>query len=115
MKLLFDANLSPRLVIALDERFPGSVHVEHLALSPEDDAIWEFARENDFAIVSKDSDFYRLSVTRGAPPKVIWLRVGNCSTHLIEAALRARFDEVLKFDADRVSSLLIVNRPQSGG
>ena len=67
------------------------------------------------SIVSKDSDFYRLSVTRGALPKVIWPRVGNSSTHLIDVALRARFGEVLKFDADRLSSLLIVNRPQSGG
>ena len=58
MKLLFDENLSPKLVHALEEYFPGSMHVEELSLRGTADAmIWSYARENGFTIVSKDTDF----------------------------------------------------------
>ncbi len=111
MKPLFDANISRRLVISLDDLYPGSVHVDDLMLATDDEAIWHYAKANDFTVVSKDTDFYRMSVTWGAPPKVIWLRVGNCSTNLIEGVLRASFEKLSKFEYDAVSALLIVNRP----
>jgi predicted nuclease of predicted toxin-antitoxin system len=90
MKLLFDANLSPRLVTLVADLFPESAHVWERALGPDDEAIWIFARDNGFTVVSKDSDFYGLSVVRGAPPKVAWLRVGNLDTAAIAAVLRTR-------------------------
>jgi predicted nuclease of predicted toxin-antitoxin system len=110
VKLLFDANLARRLVISLDDFYPGSVHVDDLGLAPDDEAIWHYAKANGYTVVSKDTDFYRMSVTWGAPPKVIWMRVGNCSTSVIENALRASFTELSKFENDTVASLLIVNR-----
>jgi len=90
VKLLFDENLSPRLVAALASEFPGSAHVHEVGLGAEADAqVWEFARDNGFIITSKDSDFAELSVLRGAPPKLVWIRRGNCSTDQIASLLRA--------------------------
>ena len=111
MKLLFDANLAPRLVGLVVDLFPDSVHVWERGLGPDDEAIWTFARGNDFAIVSKDSDFYGLSVVRGAPPKVVWLRVGNLDTAAIAAVLRTREKDLQDFAGDPNASLLILGRP----
>ena len=72
MKLLFDQNLSPKLVSRLADLFPDSLHVQSDGLDcSSDDAIWEYSRLNGFAIVSKDADYNGLSVMRGSPPKVI--------------------------------------------
>ncbi|MBI3076722.1 MAG: DUF5615 family PIN-like protein [Deltaproteobacteria bacterium] len=73
MKLLFDENLSPRLVQALEPEYPGSAHVRTVGLrGATDEAIWELARQEAYAIGSKDNDFRQLSFLHGAPPKVIW-------------------------------------------
>ncbi len=75
MKLLLDENLTPRLVDVLADLYPGAVHVHHCGLGSADDGvIWDYARINNFTIVSKDSDFQDRSVLSGALPKVIWLR-----------------------------------------
>jgi predicted nuclease of predicted toxin-antitoxin system len=85
MKLLFDQNLSPRLINLLSDLFPDSNHVFPLGLDKsEDTAIWEHARQNNFTLVTKDADFGDLSILRGFPPKVIWIRRGNCRTSEIE-------------------------------
>jgi predicted nuclease of predicted toxin-antitoxin system len=89
LKLLFDQNLSPALVEALQDLFPGSAHTEALGLGRADDSrIWEHARSGGFTIVSKDADFPERAVLLGSPPKVIWIRRGNCSTADIERMLR---------------------------
>lgn len=111
MKLLFDSNLLPDLVAAVADLFPGSMHVWSAGLGPDDEAVWTYARDNGFAVVSKDSDFYHMSLMRGAPPKVAWLRVGNDGTKAIEATLRARAAALHAFDGDLTASFLIVGRP----
>jgi predicted nuclease of predicted toxin-antitoxin system len=63
-----------------------------------DDQVWEHARQNGFAIVTKDEDYDFLSVLRGSPPKVIWLQLGNCTTSQVEAVLRARFADIAAFE-----------------
>lgn len=89
MKLLLDQNLSPRLVHRLAIEYPGSAHVSMLGLDQALDAdVWTFARMHGFAIVTKDADFSEMSLLQGFPPKVIWLRVGNCSMQTVEALLR---------------------------
>lgn len=89
MKLLFDQNLSPRLVARLADTFPDSQHVFQLGLErAADEDIWTYARDHAFSIVTKDADFSELSAVRGFPPKVIWLCLGNCTTVEIEALLR---------------------------
>jgi predicted nuclease of predicted toxin-antitoxin system len=82
--------LSSRLVGALADEFPNSCHVNLAGLASATDLeIWAYAREHDFAVVSKDDDFRSLSLVNGAPPRVIWLRIGNASTAAIEAFIRS--------------------------
>jgi predicted nuclease of predicted toxin-antitoxin system len=101
MKLLFDQNLSPKLVKRLADLFPGSSHVQTEGLDcASDDQVWEHARLNGFAIVTKDADYNNLSVMRGSPPKVLWLLLGNCTTAQVEAVFRARFPDIEAFDKD---------------
>lgn len=97
MKLLFDQNLSPSLVDSLADIYPESVHVQSGGLDRADDtAVWDFARLQNLVIVTKDADFQERSLIAGAPPKVIWIRRGNCSTSDIEAILRRHSDEALQ-------------------
>jgi predicted nuclease of predicted toxin-antitoxin system len=71
MKLLFDQNLSPRLPRLLADIYPECVHVREVGLRDADDsAIWEYAKQNDYALVSKDSDFQQRSLFYGAPPEL---------------------------------------------
>ena len=90
MKLLFDQNLSHRLPARLADLFPDSSHVRAAVLdrSP-DDRIWEYAKANDFCVVTQDSDFAERSRLYGAPPKVVWLRCGNATPEQVESILRS--------------------------
>jgi len=74
----------------------------------EDWAIWVHARDSGFAIVSKDTDFQQLSFLYGAPPKVIWIRRGNCSVGELEEILRASADRIEAFASDSDASYLIL-------
>jgi predicted nuclease of predicted toxin-antitoxin system len=110
MNLLLDHNLSARLVRSLSDDFPGVAHVGQFGLERADDrAVWEFAKEQGYAIVSEDSDFRQMSFLSGSPPKVIWLRLGNCTTGQIEACLRRRVEDVRRFLADREASFLVLD------
>lgn len=95
MKLLFDENPSPRLAERLQDIFPSSSHVESLGLghSP-DEEVWAAARTGGYAIVTKDADFQDIATLRGAPPKVIWIRRGNCTTSDVEDILRRHSEEI---------------------
>lgn len=109
MKLLFDQNLSSRLVGALRESFPGSVHVQDAGLKHADDQrVWEFAKQSGMAIISKDSDFQQRSMLYGPPPKVIWVSLGNCTTEQVERLIRTRLDEIAAFDQDEGTAFLVL-------
>ncbi len=109
MKLLFDHNLSPKFLGRLADLFPDSEHVRNVNLHEADDRkVWEYARANGFVIVSKDEDFHQLSFLYGAPPKVVWVRLGNCTTTDIEQALRWHQTGLLKFNANEEGAFLIV-------
>ena len=109
VKLLLDEHLSPKLVRRLEDLFPGSSHVHDCGLGNADDAdIWTHAADGGFTVVSKDSDFYDRSVLDGHPPKVIRLRVGNCSTSEIEILLRDHLGLISSFDTDESESVLIL-------
>ena len=89
MKLLFDQNISFRIVDNLSDIFPDAISVNKIGLfNKKDSDIWNYARKNNCAIITFDSDFYDLSIIRGIPPKIIWLRIGNTSTENIEIILR---------------------------
>ncbi|HQU42581.1 MAG TPA: DUF5615 family PIN-like protein [Pirellulales bacterium] len=110
MKLLFDQNLSPKLVARLQDLFPASCHVQSVNLDcASDDEVWEHALQNGFMIVSKDEDYDNLAVLRGSPPKVIWLQLGNCTTGEVENALRDRFTDIEAFTKDPAVHTFIVS------
>ena len=107
MKLLFDQNLSHKLVRLLADLFPESAHVRDVGLKEAGDPlVWEYARDGGFLIVSKDSDFHQRSFLYGYPPKVVWVRLGNCSTADVERVLRTKFDIVEDFYRDENASFL---------
>jgi predicted nuclease of predicted toxin-antitoxin system len=107
VKLLLDQHLSRKLIPVLEGSFPCSAQVALLGLEEsDDDAVWAFARERGFAIVTKDEDFQVLSFSRGHPPKVVWLRSGNGPTSQL-AALRVKHGQsILEFGLDPDRSLL---------
>ena len=110
MKLLFDANLSPRLVRAVLDLLPGSVHAFDCGVIHDDDhLLWAYAKRLEFGIITKDGDFQSLSLLHGAPPKVLWLRVGNAGSAEVERLLRDRIADIQVFEADPFASLLILD------
>ena len=110
MKLLLDQNLSRRLVGRLSNEYPGSGHVTEVGLDiASDRAIWEYAGERDYVIVSKDTDFRQLAFLYGPPPKVVWLRVGDVSTSVIEGLLRGSAARLEEFADSDEESLLVLS------
>jgi predicted nuclease of predicted toxin-antitoxin system len=110
MKLLFDENLSPQLVRLLGEQFSGSAHVRDVGLKAADDAtVWKYAQENGLIICSKDSDLHQRSFLLGHPPKVVWVRLGNCSTADVEKLLRKHSTAMEAFAADDYASFLTLS------
>jgi predicted nuclease of predicted toxin-antitoxin system len=109
VKLLLDENLSYRIVDAAKPLYLDSSHVRLLGLQKVDDAvIWDYAGTNDYVIVSKDSDFHQRSFVLGYPPKVIWVRCGNCSTDQIVDLLRNNHAAIQEFHDDIKSSFLVL-------
>ncbi len=109
MKLLLDQNLSHRLARALVDIYPESVHVRDVGLNMASDTIiWEYAKQYGFTIVSKDADFHQRSFVLGYPPKVVWIRRGNCSTKAIESILRNQFEIMQTFYTDTMATFLIL-------
>jgi predicted nuclease of predicted toxin-antitoxin system len=107
MKLLFDQNLSCRLISRLADVYPEASHASLVGLDrASDDAVWAYARANGYTIVTKDSDFNERSVLRGFPPKVIWLRLGNCATGRVEATLRRHQADIQAFIEDAILGVL---------
>ncbi len=97
-RLLFDENLAARIAGALADLYPGSVHVSDAGLlGASDRMIWQHARDSGLVIVSKDQDFHRLSIFHGPPPKVLWIRLRNCSTDDVIRLLRQRGGEIEAF------------------
>lgn len=109
MKLLFDENLSPRLVEAFQPDFPASTHVHLVGLgSASDEEVWRYARENGYTIVTKDADYQERTLIDGFPPKVIWIRLGNVTTAEIEAALREFHGAIVRLHDDAALAVLVV-------
>jgi len=109
MKLLFDQNISFRLVRRITDLFPESKQVRELGLENATDfEIFEYARRNDYAIVTFDSDFCDLNIIKGFPPKIIWLRTGNTTTKNLEHLLRNKQDLIELFLTEDYGCLEII-------
>ncbi len=95
LKLLFDQNISFRVIEKIKELFPASSHVAREGLEKaSDEAIWLFAKEHGYTIVTKDSDFNDMAVLRGAPPYIVWIRSGNSRVEDIARLLIKYADEI---------------------
>ena len=111
IQLLFDQNLSPRLVNRLADLYPNSNHLFNLSLdTAEDSIVWQYARENNFIVVTKDADFSELISIRGFPPKVVWIRLGNCKTNDVENIIRLHSQEIKQFSLDNNLGILILSQ-----
>ena len=109
MKLLFDQNLPPRLASTLSDLYPDSVHVLHVGLDQAPDPeVRAYAQQNDLSIVTKDADFGEVGLLRGFPPKIIWIRRGNCTTKIIEQILRDSYSVIDAFEKDRSIGVLVL-------
>jgi predicted nuclease of predicted toxin-antitoxin system len=98
MKLLFDQNISFRIINRIVLEFPESKHVSDVGLAgAEDQEIWQFAKNESFVIVTFDSDYYDIALINGCPPKVIWLRTGNLSTYQIARLLISNLNALTEF------------------
>ncbi len=107
MKLLFDQNLSHKLVARLADVFPGSTQARLVSLARSADTeLWFHARTHQFVLVTKDNDFAELALVRGAPPKVVWLRLGNCSSEAVERLLRANAGAIEELGSDPDRAIL---------
>ena len=108
MRLLFDQNLSPKLVEKLADTYPESKHVQDVGLgNATDPVIWDFAKTNGYTIVTKDSDFHERRVISGTPPNIVWIRRGNCPTQLIERLLRLNHEIIEKLSGDENGFIII--------
>ena len=93
---------------------PESKHVRQVGLGKADDvAVWDYARDNDFVVISKDEDFHQRSFLYGSPPKVVWLRWGNCTTQDIEDALRRNRVALADFAAQEEAAFLLIGREEA--
>ena len=107
MKLLFYQNLSPRLPAMLSQEFPGSAHIRSFGMATAPDpAVWTFAAAGGFTVVSKDSDFAQRALLLSHPPKVLWLRVGNCPTADVALLMVKHRPAIVAFLADPALALL---------
>jgi predicted nuclease of predicted toxin-antitoxin system len=109
VKLLLDQNLSHRILRQICDLYPDSAHVRDFGMSrsPDED-VWQFARSNGFVIVSKDTDFLQRSLLQGHPPKMLYLRLGNCSTSDIVSLLRLHHDDLALFEKRVNESIMIL-------
>jgi predicted nuclease of predicted toxin-antitoxin system len=110
VRLLLDENLSRRLVPFLQAAFPGSSQVVLEGLERANDwEVWQYASEQGFVVVTKDSDFHELSVLHGQPPQVIWLQIGNASKARIMQVLLNNATAIAERLRDSETTCLVIN------
>jgi predicted nuclease of predicted toxin-antitoxin system len=110
VKLLLDHNLSPKLVPRLADVYSGCTHVRDLGMErAQDTEVWTYAAEHEFTIITKDADFRQRSLLLGSPPKVVWLRIGNCSVAESAAARRDHYVSIRRFIEESAADFLVLS------
>lgn len=98
MKLLFDQNISPKIVRLIESDFPGSYQVRHVGLEDASDShIFDYAKRHGYSVVTFDADFVDLNIIMGIPPKIIWLKTGNLTTSSISRLLQKNRSALIEF------------------
>ena len=108
MKLLFNANLSPKLIIRLSDLFPDSRHVQEIGLTSLDTLIWSYALQHRLVIVTKDDDFRTKALLVAPPGKVILLTLGNCETASVDVLFRQASSQIMEFIENASETLLVI-------
>jgi predicted nuclease of predicted toxin-antitoxin system len=94
-------------VLRLKDLYPEITHVALIGLDTASDfEVWKHAQQENYCLVTKDSDFNELLTIRGFPPKVIWIRLGNCTTSEIAALLSKHYEIIEQFAQDIDAGLL---------
>ena len=107
MKLLLDENLSFRLCGRLFDLFEAVHHVDEFGLDSTDDSrIWDFAKAHGYVIVTQDRDFVDRVLVEGAPPHVVWIRIGNAPLRDYEKLLRESREQLARFEAKPAATYL---------
>lgn len=105
--LLFDQNISFKVAKKVSDIFPGAKHLSDLRLEETHDIdVWEFAKNNNYCIVTFDIDFIDISTLKGFPPKIIWLRFGNSTTERIVSRLQLDANLIKDFLASENTAFL---------
>ncbi|MHA3788915.1 DUF5615 family PIN-like protein [Flavobacterium hauense] len=98
MKILFDQNISFRIVTRISKIFPEAKQVRQLNIEGYSDiGIWNFAKENEYTIITFDADFFDISSIKGHPPKIVWLRFGNTTTNYLAEILNSKAEIIKDF------------------
>jgi predicted nuclease of predicted toxin-antitoxin system len=109
MKLLFDQNISYRILKRIEVSFPGSNHVSLIGLHNTSDIdIWNYAKLNSYHIVTFDVDFSNISTFKGVPPKIIWLRMRDMRLRNISALIHEKTPVIKDFLTDRTLAEIAV-------
>jgi len=110
MKLLFDQNISYRLIRKIKDIYPNAKQVRELGLeNSTDNEIFEYAKKNNYSIVTFDSDFCDLNILKGFPPKIIWIRTGNTTTKNLERIIRQKNELINLFLTENFGCLEIMD------
>ncbi len=110
MKLLFDQNISFRLLKKINDIYPEAKQVRELGLeNATDNEIFEYAKKNEYSIVTFDSDFCDLNIIKGYPPKIIWIRTGNTTTKNLETIIRQKSELINSFLTEDFGCLEIID------
>jgi predicted nuclease of predicted toxin-antitoxin system len=102
MKVLIDQNISHRIIPKLQGYFEQLTHIREVGLMDSDDyQIFLYARQTQFdAILTLEEDFQHHILIHKAPPKVIWLRVGNCGTNYLAEVIVKNIADIEQFIHD---------------
>lgn len=108
MKLLLDENISYRIVKKIGNHVEDCLHINRsgLKMPATDIEIWEYAKQNDYMIITFDEDFEDISSLYGFPPKVILLRLGNSSTQILADTLLLKISEIEQFNQSKLYGIL---------
>jgi predicted nuclease of predicted toxin-antitoxin system len=80
MKFIVDAQLPPALARFLTDKGEDVIHVLDVAMMESSDSeIWERAVKDNLVIITKDEDFQIRASVSTIFPKIVWVRIGNCS------------------------------------
>jgi len=107
VKLLFDQNISLKILKSLPPQLSECQQVRFIGLEDAADyEIFQFAKINDFVIVTFDSDFVDLNTLYGTPPKIIWLNTGNLITKNISQLIMANIQTIIKYLESETDDIL---------